>query len=379
MSRPNDSALHLPLFMHPAVFIGTAVLLGLLFALQEWVSMGMWSYRVSPLLLAEAWGVQYLLWGVICWLLWWRFGHLLQRANLRVTLIYVLPLSLAVSICEEMVWVLCFPDLPLNRPHMGFWHRIRVQLDAELVDNLVVFWSAFILFRGVGYYQQLREREAAAAELRTQLAHAQVRALRMQLNPHFLFNTMNSISSLMHVDIAAADTMLEQLSNLLRITLERGEVQRIPLSDEMAFIEMYLSMQDLRFTGRIRYELSVEPQLHDALVPAMLLQPLIENAYTHGLSKVESNGLLAIDVRRSDFSLVVSVFNSGRGLDRAALDGSSRRGVGLENVRTRLKLHYGENHSFSIDETPDGGVEVILALPLQLSMRPTRILTGYGV
>ena len=116
-------------------------------------------------------------------------------------LTFILPLSLAVSVLEEMIWVAIFPQLPLGMPRMTFWHRVVFELDAELVDSLVLFWSVFFLLRGIGYYQLYREKEYAAVQLETQFANAQLRALRMQLNPHFLFNTMNSISSLMQTDI----------------------------------------------------------------------------------------------------------------------------------------------------------------------------------
>src|SRR5258708_13153777 len=162
----------------------------------------------------------------------------------------------------------------------------------------------------------------------------------MQLNPHFLFNTMNSISSLMQTDIAAADKMLEQLSSLLRITLERGDVQLITLSDEMEFIEMYLAMQDRRFTGRVHQEVHVEPDLYDALVPAMILQPVIENAYTHGLSRLEKDGLIAIDVRRSNETLAITVTNSGLALHPQNSTIPGPRGSRLPNFKPPLRYHY---------------------------------------
>ena len=133
---------------------------------------------------------------------------------------------------------------------MTYWQRLEFELDGELVDNLLVFWCTFFLIRGVGYYQKYREKEHAAAQLEIEVIQAQMRALRMQLNPHFLFNTLNGISSLMRTDVAGADTMLEQLSSLLRITLERGEIQLIPLSDEMEFVEMYLAIQHQRYAGQ---------------------------------------------------------------------------------------------------------------------------------
>jgi two-component system, LytTR family, sensor kinase len=365
--------------MHPAIFVGAFVLLGVLFAVQDWMGMHLWSSPVGIVLLIEAWGTQYLLMGVFCWLFWWQMGQRIQQANLSSLITTILPLSIVAGVLEEMIWVFCFPTLPLRHEHMTYWPRLAFHVKAELIDNMVIFWCAFFLFRGIGYYQQLREKENSAAELKTQLAQAQIRALRMQLNPHFLFNTMNSISSLMQTDIVTADTMLEQLSSLLRITLERGEVQLIPLSDEMEFIEMYLAMQDRRFTGRIRQDIFVEPELHDALVPAMLLQPVIENAYIHGLSKLDRDGLIIVTVRRQDSTLAISVINSGLGLQAPHSNGVRRQGVGLANVKDRLQLHYGTDQTFSIEELEQGKVQVTLTFPLQFSETPTGILTGYGV
>ena len=370
-----------PTFLHPVVFVGAFTLLGMLFALQEWVSLHSWYSHVLVTigLLLEAWGVQYFLLGLMCWLLWWKLGEQIQRVSLFSMLVLVLPLSVVLSVAEEMIWVALFPQLPLGRPQMTYWHRLIFQLDGELVNSLVFFWAVFFLLRGVGYYQLYRETEYAALQLETQFANAQLRALRMQLNPHFLFNTMNSISSLMQTDIAAADKMLEQLSSLLRITLERGEVQLIPLSDEMEFIEMYLAMQDRRFTGRVRQEVSVESDLHDALVPAMLLQPVIENAYTHGLCMLDRDGMIAVDVRRQNATLMISVTNSGLGLHPESSNGGTRKGVGLANVKDRMRLHYGSDQAFKMEELAQGNVRVTLSLPLQFSERPTGKFTGYGV
>jgi two-component system, LytTR family, sensor kinase len=368
-------------FLHPVVFVGAFTLLGLLFALQEWVSIHSWNSHIPITfqLLIAAWCVHYFLLGTLFWLLWRWLGHHIQKASLFSMATRVLPLSLAVSVLEEMIWVAVFPQLPIGMPRMTYWHRLAFHLDSDIVDSLVIFWAVFFLLRGIGYYQLYRETAYAAVQLETQFANAQLRALRMQLNPHFLFNTMNSISSLMQTDIAAADKMLEQLSSLLRITLERGEVQLIPLSDEMEFIEMYLAMQDRRFTGRVRQEVSVEPDLYDALVPAMILQPVIENAYTHGLSKLDKDGLIAIDVRRDNATLAISVINSGMGLHPESSNGAGRRGVGLANVKDRLRLHYGNGQALTIEELAHGQVRVALTLPLQFSESPTRQLTGYGV
>src|SRR6201987_2680400 len=190
----------------------------------------------------------------------------------------------------------------------------------------------------------------------------------MQLNPHFLFNAMNSISSLMRSDVNAADTMLEQLSSLLRISLERGNMQLIPLRDEMDFIEVYLSMQDQRYAGRVNRTVAIDSELHDALVPAMFLQPVVENAYAHGLSKIERDGELHINARRENGRIAVSVTNSGLGLK---LDnGRNGHGVGLANVCSRLRLHYGENCSFDMSEIDRTHVKVTIEFPFQVAEEP---------
>jgi two-component system LytT family sensor kinase len=262
---------------------------------------------------------------------------------------------------------------------LTYWHRFAYELTGEFVNNLLIFWLAILLFRGVGYYQKYREKEGAAAQLSVQLAHAQIRALRMQLNPHFLFNTMNSISSMMRIDVALADTMLEQLSSLLRITLERGEVQLITLSDEVEFMEMYLALQDCRFAGRVRQEIRVAPALHDALIPAMLLQPIVENAYAHGLSRLDRDGELTVELSQQKNRLKLVVLNNGIGLNPPTRSGSSHTGVGLANVQNRLRLHYGDEQSFTISDAGDNRVRVTITLPLQFSPSLNPTLTGYGV
>jgi two-component system, LytTR family, sensor kinase len=253
-----------------------------------------------------------------------------------------------------------------------------VNYKGDLVESLAIFWCAFFFFRGIGYYQQFREKETAAAQLEAQLANAKMAALRMQLNPHFLFNTMNSISSLMRSDVDAADSMLEHLSSLLRMTLERGDVQLIPLHEEIDFTETYLAMQDRRYAGRVTRTLAVDPELHDALVPAMILQPIVENAYAHGLSKLDRGGRLSIDILRNGAQVRALITNNGVGLKSGVNGNSNGHGFGLANVKDRLRLHYGEDCSFSICEMDRNRVQVSLSFPLQLSTNPAESLTRYG-
>ena len=374
-----------PVFMQPAIFIGAFTLVGVLFALQEWVFMRRWAYQWNSHFQAgltfAAYSVFYFLWGAVCWLLWCFLRFAIQNANVVRIATQFVPLSIALSTLHEMAWIYIFPAIPAipaNRPHMPYWERLEINLESDIANSMVTFWTAFFIFRGIGYYQQFREKEKTAAQLEVQLVNAKMAALRMQLNPHFLFNTMNSISSLMRFDIEAADNMLEQLSSLLRITLERGDVQLIPLRDEIEFIEVYLDMQGRRYAGRFQQTVNVDPELHDALVPAMFLQPIVENAFAHGLSKVESDGLLTIDVQRDGKLMTITVLNSGLGLPTASGARSEGRGVGLSNVRSRLKLHYGEGWSLSMAETDPKHVRVTIRLPVQFNLRRAEPVARYG-
>jgi two-component sensor histidine kinase len=367
------------ILMHPAVFIALFTLLGTLFALQEWVNMRRAGYHIDATLVFESWGLQYFFWGITAWVLWRLFHSFIQNVDLLRMVTVVLPVSVITCLIEEMIWVVFFPHLPLNHAPMHYWERVAFNFKADLAESMAIFWGAFFFFRGTGYYQQLREKETVAAQLETQLANAKIAALRMQLNPHFLFNTMNSISSLMRSDINAADSLLEQLSSLLRMTLERRDVQLIPLHDEIEFTETYLAMQDMRYLGRVTRTLSVDPDLHDALVPAMILLPIVENAYAHGLSKLDRGGELSIEVRKDGEQVKALITNSGLGLRTSLDEDSSGYGVGLANVKDRLRLHYGDNCAFSILEVDPTHVQTSISFPLQLSAELAESVTRFGV
>jgi len=358
--------------MHPVVFLSGWLVLAALFALQEWVDKRTWNYDIHFGKVYLLWAIHFLLWGIISWVLWWRLGEWIQRTTLKGIVLFVVPLSIVVSVLEEAIWVACTWDIRLGNRSWSYLHRLSYFVDSEMVDNLVIFWVVFLMFRGIGYYQKLRERENTAIRLESELTNAQLRALRMQLNPHFLFNTMNSISSLMHSDVEAADRMLEQMSSMLRMTLDRGDAKLIPLTDEIEFTQMYISIQQMRFTGKVHSYVAIEPEVLDALVPTMILQPLMENAYVHGVAATQGEeAFLGIEAQNHEGQLRICVRNSGRGLVETAGSNHEGRGVGIANVRARLELHYGDDQRFTLNEFPDGEVQAILLLPLGFSPRLT--------
>ena len=365
--------------MHPVVFVASFTLLGTSFAAQEWEHVRSSGYKIDAAMLFGGWGLQYFLWGIIAWVLWRLFKSFIQNASVVQMLSIVLPVSLVTCLIEDMVWVIFFPHFSMKDSPMPYWSRVTYNFKGDLTESMAIFWGAFLFLRGTGYYQQLREKETVAAQLETQLANAKIEALRMQLNPHFLFNTMNSISSLMRSDIDAADSLLEQLSSLLRMTLERRDVQLIPLHEEIEFTETYLAMQDMRYLSRVTRTLSVDPELHDALVPSMILQPIVENAYAHGLSKLDRGGALSIEVRKDGERVRAVITNSGLGLRTSPEEHSNGYGVGLANVKNRLRLHYGDNCDFSIFELDPTQVQASISFPFQLSAELAESLTRFGV
>jgi two-component system LytT family sensor kinase len=366
--------------MIPAVFLAAWLILGGLFSLQEYVMARSVKYSVGFGALFFPWEGHFLLWGVICQIIWWKLREPLQRATLLQILVQWLPLGLLVSVLEEAAWVGIFPQVPLHQSSWTYLHRLRYYVNSELLNNLVIFWAVFLLFRGIGYYQKVREQQYTAMQLESELVNAQLRALRMQLNPHFLFNTMNSISSLMRSDVDAADLMLERMSSMLRMTLDRGDAQLVPLTEEIEFIQLYLSIQKMRFQGIVHSYIAIDPEVLDAYVPAMILQPVVENAYLHGIAHTEGEAFLGIEAQNHNGQLRLCVRNSGRGLDESSVR-KIRERVGIANVKSRLDLHYGTGEGseqrFTLQEFPNGEVHAILLLPLQFRPRQNSNTVGY--
>jgi two-component system, LytTR family, sensor kinase len=351
-----------PFFMRPLVFLSGWMVLALLFGFQEFAEISVAGWKVPLWLPLLAWTVEFLLWGLIFLGMWRFLRESIQSATSRQMLLRYLPLSVAVSLIEEVIFATIFRFQPMGK-HYTYLVRLERYLASELITNIAIFWIVFVLFRSIGYYQRFREREHAAARLQAQLVEARLQALQMQLNPHFLFNTLNSVSSLMRSDPDSADEMLERLSSLLRITLAKGQAQKVRLQEEMEVVQLYVSIQRLRFGDRVRHDIRVAPEVWDALVPTMILQPIVENAYVHGIAKSLGAATITIDAGIKGDKLRVSICNIGSGL-RSFQD--ARQGVGIANVRARLELHYGSRQSFSLRELVPGEVTAIFLLPLEI-------------
>lgn len=224
-----------------------------------------------------------------------------------------------------------------------------------------VYFALLGIEHALFFMTQARERETQAARLEAQLAEARLGALRMQLNPHFLFNSLNAITVLVRdAETAAASRMLELLSELLRQVLRSEPGHETTLADELAFIGRYLEIEKVRFSDRLKPRIEVDPAIAQARVPRFILQPLVENALRHGIARRSDSGLLELSARREGDDLVLQVRDDGPGL---RTDAAVTTGVGLMNTRSRLAALYGERASLEIADAAGGGVIATVRLP----------------
>jgi len=236
----------------------------------------------------------------------------------------------------------------------GYWIEVFPQqltmiIDWELITGAAIVGIAHAAF----YYTETQERALHEAQLETRLVEAQLQMLQRQLHPHFLFNTLHAISTLMHRDVQAADRMLARLSDLLRLTLDSIARPEIRLNEELEFLEKYLHIEQVRLGDRLTVEFDVDPEVLDATVPALILQPLVENAIKHGVAPHGRPGRVAVGARRDQDMLVMTVDDSGPGPSERAMAALST-GIGLSNTRARLTHQFGSRYRFEFQRHPEG-------------------------
>jgi two-component system, LytTR family, sensor kinase len=278
------------------------------------------------------------------------------RATLGTSLPAHLLAGLVISFLKLVI------DQVLRQALFGFSTYL---LFTSLAPNLLFYWGIVAATHSFGYYRSSKDRELRASQLEARLAQARLQVLQMQLHPHFLFNTLNTISELVHEDPETADRMIAGLSDLLREVLVSGQepVHKVPLRRELEVLARYLEIQQARFGDRLQVEVAVDPGIGDGLVPHLLLQPIVENAIRHGLATRADAGRIHIAARRDAAMLVLTVQDDGRGLERA--EDAQREGVGLGNTRARLEALYGPAHRVTIEDAPRRGVIVTVAIPFE--------------
>jgi two-component system, LytTR family, sensor kinase len=235
----------------------------------------------------------------------------------------------------------------------------------DLAAHYLIFWGLVGATHAWLYYRGVQDRELRTSQLEALLAQTRLQMLSMQLQPHFLFNTLNTIAELVHQRPADAERMIGGLSHLLRETLHAGLIDRVPVEQELALLDRYIEIQKARFGDRLKVTVSItDPSARFALVPSLLLQPLVENAIKHGIGTRAGAGHIEIIVGRSAAQLVIEIRDDGSGIGAAA----PGEGVGLANSRSRLEALYGADHSrLEIANRDGGGAAVRIEVPFEVA------------
>ena len=310
----------------------------------------------------------YYIWGCIAPLVLWlgkRFRF--ERGSKVLAVIVHLMTSVLLSSVQLLIAEIVVQSFSPDRLQLyEAFRAIERTFVVYFHINLLTYWAILGIGYGREYYRKFRERELRAAQLKTQLTQAQLQSLKMQLHPHFLFNTFNTISSLMHRDVDEADKVLARLGDLLRYSLHNVGVQEVTLREEIDFLQRYLEIEQARFGDRLKVRIAVEPEVLDCKVPNLILQPLVENSIRYAVAPRASGGCIDISARRSIGSLRLSVVDDGPGL--AVENGMPvHEGVGLKNTRERLEQLYGDNHRFILANKSPRGLEVAVVIPMQQS------------
>jgi two-component system LytT family sensor kinase len=269
-------------------------------------------------------------------------------------------------------WIGVFPEIMSSYP-AAFVFLLMIGFH----QDVLTYWTILAAQYAYGWYHRAEERRQEAlrlalhsSQLEGQLAQAHLSALKSQLQPHFLFNTLNTIMVLVRQQRGRdAEAMLSQLSDLLRCVLEDVQAQEVPLTRELEYLRLYLSIEQVRFQDRLRVDVTVDPDVLDAALPHMALQPLVENAIRHGIARSAAAGSIRIAACQVDDLVRITVQDDGPGL--ASVDVAAPTGIGLANTRARLREMYGAAATLTVENADDGGVVATMIVPLRAAREGT--------
>ena len=308
----------------------------------------------------------YYIWALLTpFVVWFGKRYRLERKRWGKSLAVHIPTSILLAVLQlllvESLWGI-LRDEPLSLYET--FRSVEFSFAFNFHINLLTYWVILGFSYMLDSYRQVRDRELRASQLEAQLTKANLQALKMQLQPHFLFNTLNAISSLMHKNIPDADRVVARLGDLLRYSLETEGVQEVTLSEELDFLRRYLEIEQIRFGDRLAVSIDVEKRVLQAKVPNLILQPLVENAIRYGIGNRGKGGKIEITAERMNDILWLSVKDDGPGLSG---NGNGKKGytegVGLHNTRSRLQQLYGDQQELYLVNGSNRGLEVRLKIP----------------
>lgn len=352
-----------------AVYVAIWVVLGALSAVELYISQLLWDKPVGWDIAFRRAGKEMLAYALCTLAVLWVCRRLRLESGRRTRWFFThMGCALVFALAHvTFVSVLEAGEISVQTGQvLTFSYLFQKLIVTYAISNLFKYWIVVLGCLGWHYYKAFRERERQAAALATELVQARLQALRMQINPHFLFNTLNTISALIHEKPEAADRMVVRLSELFRRTLDRGDVQEVPLREEIEFLKSYLEIEQMRFPDRLTVTFDIEPKTNELLVPHLILQPLVENALRHGIMPREEAGRIEISAAiTGGDTLELKVWNNGNGLSDPSdpSDAPPREGIGLKNIRSRLAQLYGGAQEFTLGNATGGGVEARIRIP----------------
>jgi len=357
---------------------GTLRLTRLWLSLCSWIGIVILFALTATVARPESWTMS-LLHACSFWLLWLIFFPVIISLSLRFPLArpkIFLQATLHVGVCALVVvvsqvlyrTVLPLPSHPADWPSPVAVSSRVMPARMRAMPDILVYLVTMSACAAFAHFRESQERERRAIELEARLTQAKLQALRMQINPHFLFNTLNAISTLVHTNPHMADEMIVDLGELFRFSLESSSEQEISLSRELELLQRYLAIEQRRFGPRLQVEQNLDPEIFEALVPTLILQPLVENAIRHGIEPQNSAGIIVIDGGRDGNHLKLRVSDNGKKPLPTPGTASHGNGIGLANTRARLQQLYGDEQSFSAGEGELGGWIVEIKIPFSLFM-----------
>jgi len=338
-------------------------LLGASFALSTYLGARQDNVQISFKRILSGYLADFYLWGMLSPLIFLLARRFELRQDIPRNLLIHLAASFVLSTfvlsaASPLVWYLGYIN-QARYPTLAILWRSNALSPYYFHQGLTIYWTTLVVAHALYYYRGLRQKEAQTAKLTAALAQAQLQALKMQIHPHFLFNTLNSIAALLHKDVEAADQMIARLGDFLRLTLKSSDAQIVDFEQELEFLKCYLDIEHIRFQDRLTVELDIDPDALTAMVPNLILQPIVENAVRHGVARQTDPGHIIIRARRRGDRLIMTVEDNGPGL-KANSNGS---GIGLSNTRARLEQFYGNDFSFQIANSAQRGAGVTLDVP----------------
>lgn len=323
-------------------------------------------FRMSPagpiaLAFIESW-----IWAAFTPLILWLSSWTSERTRslwIRIPLLLLIGVGIAVAVYAllDLARFLVIDPPPLRRRGRSTFAPLREIGRLRFLNQLLVYFAVLATGFAREFFLSDQRRQRQEAHLQAQLAEARLDALRMQINPHFLFNTLHAVSALVERDPGGVRRMISRLSELLRHTIDSRATDEVPLREELAFLRRYIEIMEIRFQGRLRVDMQADDDTLDALVPNLILQPIVENALEHGVNRAAGEGQITISSRiefRGSKYLVLTVRDNGPGIDTR-----NESGVGLGNTRARLKQLYGDRAVLTLKNADGGGTLAEITLP----------------